>query len=270
MDGQRLVAIRNAISGKATKSRDDHTGCSALDKGPRGHVLARRFHDSCFGPGKFRRGAPPAVVHFLQHIAYLRATVIPWLQTSVAPGDFAPRRAGIAGAGVGEAVLRAVLSAAFGWKAGDARKPVARARVDWGAKPADGGAREAKHLRRPDGRSYVGLLREWELPRRLRWDGRMVAKDRQQVLSAGNMRLRTGAAAARLMLADGDWRAALPIDDASTLRVGETLLWKGPGPTPAPWPVIPTTLVRIDVHDPETPLLVRTDDGVERGVAIED
>eukprot|EP00662_Eupelagonemidae_sp_cell21_P037872 gene37872-58950_t len=51
---------------------------------------------------------------------------------------------------------------------------------------------------------------------------------RQQVLSAGNLRRRTGAAAARLMLADGDWRAAVSIDDASTLRVGETLLWKGP------------------------------------------
>ena len=58
------------------------------------------------------------------------------------------------------------------------------------------------------------------------------------------------AAAAREKFADGEWRVAEPVADPRTLRTGETLLWKGPGPTPARWPCIPTTLARIDQTQP--------------------
>ena len=93
---------------------------------------------------------------------------------------------------------------------------------------------------------------------------------RQQVPSAANWRARAGAAAARLQLADGDWRGGEEVGDPRTLRPGETLLWKGPGPTPARWPCIPATLVRIDERDAEAPLLLRTDDGAEHGAGLSD
>jgi len=62
---------------------------------------------------------------------------------------------------------------------------------------------------------------------------------RQQVPSAANWRARAGAAAARFRLADGDWHAAVRVDDPGTLREGETLLWKGPGDKEGPGNVYP-------------------------------
>jgi len=91
---------------------------------------------------------------------------------------------------------------------------------------------------------------------------------------------RVGAAAARFEFADGELgearadRAFLhkikEVEDANTLRIGETLYWKGPGPTPALWPCIPATLEGIHTNDPETPLVLRTDDGRDHRAAIKD
>ena len=159
--------LRGAITGQRQRTLKQ-----TVHAGPRGdaaraawEVLAGRVPERCFVRG--RNTVAAEVAALVAHVAHLRAEVIPALQ---APrGDAAPRRAGLAGAELGEAVLRAVLAAGFGWDR-DERPPVARAIVVWGEKPSGGGARTAKYLKRPDRRSFVGLLREWELPRRLRWE----------------------------------------------------------------------------------------------------
>ena len=84
---------------------------------------------------------------------------------------------------------------------------------------------------RDEGRASLGIRGPARLP-----EARM---KRQQVPSAANWRARAGAAAARFRLADGDWHAAVRVDDPGTLREGETLLWKGPGDKEGPGNVYP-------------------------------
>ena len=85
---------------------------------------------------------------------------------------------------------------------------------------------------------------------------------------------RAGSAAAKFQLAEGksnhEWHRIEAVEDASTLRVGERLYWKGPGPTRALWPCIPTTLQDMNKGDADTPLVLQTADGCDHRAAIAD
>ena len=71
--------------------------------------------------------------------------------------------------------------------------------------------------------------------------------------------------------AENDYHDVVKVADANTLRVRETLYWKGPGPTPAKYGCIPVTLLDINKKaNIPLPLRLQTVDGSTHDAAIAD